>query len=100
MPTPSILSSAWEDLSSIADYLVQTAGTETAQAATDAILDAIALLETTPMLGPLHHDPVLQANGYRKLMCGRYVCVYRIVDEVPTIYRIFHSRQDYVWKMV
>ena len=93
---PRILQSAWNDLAEIADYLVRVSGVRAAEETTDAILDAIELLGATPFLGPLHHDRVLQRLGYRKLVCGKYVCAYRIVDDIPVAYRVFHGRQNYV----
>ena len=95
MPAPRILASALEDISAIADYHLRQVGPSSAEAVTDKLLDSIALLGATPYLGPLHHDRVLQSMGYRKLVCGRYVCVYRLVDDVPTVYRVFHESRDY-----
>lgn len=95
MPAPRILSSAVEDISQIADHHLRRVGPNSAEAVTDRLLDAIALLGNAPFLGALHHDPVLQSMGYRKLVCGQYVCVYRIVDDVPTVYRVFHESQNY-----
>ena len=95
MPAPRILSSAVEDISQIADHHLRRVGPNSAEAVTDRLLDTIALLGGAPFLGALHHDPVLQSMGYRKLVCGRYVCVYRIVDDVPTVYRVFHESQSY-----
>lgn len=97
---PRILQSAWDDLAEIADYLVRVSGERTAEDTTDAILDTIELLGATPFLGPLHHDRVLQRLGYRKLVCGKYVCVYRIVDDTPVVYRVFHGRQNYAWRLM
>lgn len=94
-----ILQSAWDDLAGIADYLIRVPGRHAAEEATDTILDTIELLGPTPYLGPLHHDPVLQKLGYRKLICGKYVCVYRVVDGTPVVYRVFHGRQDYTWRL-
>lgn len=96
---PRILQSAWEDLAEIADYLVRVSGERVAEETTDEILDTIELLASTPLLGSLHHDPVLQRLGYRKLICGRYICVYRMVDDVPVVYRVFHERQNYAWRL-
>ena len=96
---PRILQSAWEDLAEIADYLVRVSGERVAEETTDEILDTIELLAPTPLLGSLHHDPVLQRLGYRKLICGRYICVYRMVDDVPVVYRVFHERQNYAWRL-
>ena len=95
MPAPRILASTLDDLSAIADYHLRVVGPNSAEAVTDRILDSIRLLGSTPYLGPLHQDPVLQSMGYRKLICGRYICVYRLVDDVPTVYRIFHGSQNY-----
>ena len=95
MPAPRILAAALEDISSIADYHLRRVGPQAAEAVTDRLLDTIALLDTAPCLGPLHHDPVLQSMGYRKLVCGRYVCVYRLVDGVPMVYRVFHESRNY-----
>ena len=97
---PRILQSAWDDLAEIADYLVRVSGEQTAEETTDAILDTIELLGATPFLGPLHHDRVLQRLEYRKLVCGKYVCVYRIVDDIPVVYRVFHGRQNYAWRLM
>lgn len=96
---PRILQSAWEDLADIADYLVRVSGERVAEETTDEILDTIELLASTPLLGPLHHDPVLQQLGYRKLICGRYLCVYRVIDDTPVVYRVFYGRQDYAWRL-
>lgn len=96
---PRILQSAWEDLADIADYLVRVSGERVAEETTDEILDTIELLASTPLLGSLHHDSVLQRLGYRKLICGRYICVYRMVDDVPVVYRVFHERQNYAWRL-
>lgn len=96
---PRILQFAWNDLAGIADYLMRASGERTAEETTDAILDTIELLGATPFLGPLHHDRVLQQHGYRKLVCGKYVCVYRIVGDIPVVYRVFHGRQNYAWRL-
>lgn len=78
---------------------MRASGERIAEETTDAILDTIELLGATPFLGPLHHDRVLQQLGYRKLVCGKYVCVYRIVDDIPVVYRVFHGRQNYAWRL-
>lgn len=94
---PRILQSAWKALADIADYLVRVSGERVAKETTDEILDMIQLLAVTPLLGPLHHDPVLQRLRYRKLICGGYLCVYRMIDDAPVVYRVFHERRNYAW---
>lgn len=99
MPKPKILAPAWEDISSIARYHLQKSGRHSAKAVTDALLDAIDLLENMPELGPLHHDAVLAAQGYRKLIVKRYVCVYRVIEGTATVYRVFHESSSYESQM-
>lgn len=100
MPRPVILSTAWEDIDGIAESHLRTVGPRSAEAITDAILDAIDLLESMPYLGPLHQDPTLQRLGFRKLLVKKYVCVYRLVDGVPTVYDVFHQTWDYPAEVV
>lgn len=95
-----ILQSAWDDLAEIADYTVRVSGERTAEEVTGAILDTIELLCPTPYLGPIHHDPVLQRLGYCELMCGKYACVYRAINDAPAVNRVFHGRQNYVWRLM
>lgn len=99
MPAPRILATAWEDISAIADYHIKNVGPQSAERITDTLLNTIELLEAHPYLGPLHSDPVLQMQRYRKLLCGPYVCVYRVIDGVPTVYRIFHGSQNYASRL-
>lgn len=99
MPRPKILAPAWEDISSIARYHLQKSGRHSAKAITDALLDAIDLLENMPELGPLHHDAVLAAQGYRKLIAKRYVCVYRVIEGTAAVYRVFHESSSYESQM-
>lgn len=103
MPAPRILPAAYEDILNIADHRIREVGPNSAEAITNRLLDTIDLLEETPLIGPLHHDPALQSMGYRKLLCGQYVCIYRIVDNIPIVYRVFHESQnyttDFLWKM-
>lgn len=99
MPSPVILSTAWEDIDEIAERLLQTVGPQSAESTTDAMLDAIALLENMPSMGPLHHDAVLQRLGFRKLLVKCYVCAYRIIDGVPTVYDVFRQSQGYAARL-
>lgn len=103
MPAPKILPAAYEDILNIADYRVREVRPNSAEEITNRLLDTIDLLEEAPLIGPLHHDPALQSMGYRKLLCGQYVCIYRIVDGTPFVYRVFHESRnysaDFLWRM-
>ena len=62
---------------------------------TDRILDTLEKLEEFPLMGPLHSDEFLARMEYRKVVCGDYVCVYKLIDETVFIYRIVHGATDY-----
>ena len=90
-----ILPVAWQDLNAIADYHLRMAGTASAEKITDRILDTLEKLEEFPLMGPLHSDEFLARMEYRKVLCGDYVCVYKLIDETVFIYRIVHGATDY-----
>ena len=89
------LPSAWQDLTKIADLHLQLVGPESAERITDEILDAIDGLSRFPYMGPLHPDPVLARMEYRKLVCHKYVAVYRVMDSTVYLYRIVNGLTDY-----
>ena len=90
-----ILLPAYQDLDRIAEYHLYSVGPISAENITDNILDKIALLQDHPLLAPEHQDPELKEQGYRKLVCADYICIYRIIDKTVYIYRIVHSSTDY-----
>ena len=70
-------------------------GPASAAKITDAILDTVEALGNYPYMGTLHPDPVLANKDYRKVLCGKYVCVYRVVEPDVFVYRIVHGATDY-----
>ncbi len=90
-----ILPAALRDLDRIADYYLKMVGATSAERITDKLLDTIAGLECFPYMGALHPDSVLSRMEYRKLLCGEYVCVYRVMEGTVYIYRIVHGATDY-----
>lgn len=97
MPKSSvkILTPALNDIEKIAYYYLLMVEPQSAEQITDKLLDAIDMLEEYPLAGTEHPDHVLQEQGYRKLICGDYVCVYRVIDEIIYIYRVVHGSTDY-----
>ncbi len=93
---PLVQLSAYEDIVGIANRLERYAGEAAADKAADKILAGIELLATSPYLGPLHQDPMLARSGYRKLVVGKYVVVYRVYDGRATVLRVFHGSSNYV----
>lgn len=90
-----ILPSAWQDLNSIADYHLRMVGAASAERITDRILDTLESLEAFPLMGSLHSDSVLAQMEYRKVICGKYVCVYRLIETTVYVYRIVPGAADY-----
>lgn len=90
-----ILTPALNDIDKIADYHLLAAGPISAEKITDKLIDSIEKLGEYPLLGAEHSDPVLQERGYRKLVCGEYICVYRLIDDTIYVYRVVHGMTDY-----
>ena len=88
--TPALL-----DIDKIADYHLQMVGPKSAEKITNKLLDATELLQQFPLSGMEHPDNFLHERGYRKLICGDYVCVYRLISDIVYIYRVVHSASDY-----
>ena len=98
MPKHNMLiqQSAWEDIRQIARYKIKTVGPKSAENFMKKILDTMRLLEETPLL---HHDSDLRRLGYRKLFCGEYVCIYKVVEGRAVVLRIFHGSESYKLKI-
>ncbi len=90
-----IISPAREDINQIADHHLLKVDPISAERTTDKLLDNIEKLSKTPYIGSVHSDSVLGGMGYRKLICGEYVVVYRIVNDDIFVYRVFHGSSDY-----
>ena len=97
MPKHNMLiqQSAWEDIRQIARYKIKAVGPKSAENFMKKILDTMRLLEETPLLGPLHHDDDLRRLGYRKLFCGEYICIYKVVEDRAVVLRVFHGSESY-----
>lgn len=70
-------------------------GSNSAEKITDRLLNQIQTLQHQPQLGCIHPDPILQRQNFRKLICGEYICIYKIIDETIYIYGVFHGATDY-----
>jgi toxin ParE1/3/4 len=95
MPRIEILAPAWRELEEIADYHLQAVGPLSAKRITDRILDALEQLKDFPLSCPLLSDPQLHDQGYRMLVCERYICVYRLIENVVFVYHIADGATEY-----
>lgn len=90
-----ILPTAWEDLKKIEDYYLLRFGVESAMKVTDHILDSIERLEVFPDSGSQTPDQWLNRNGYRMVICDRFVSIYRWIEDAVYVYHIADTQTDY-----
>ncbi len=90
-----LLAPAWAELEAIADRHLKMVGPSSAKKITDSILDSLDNLKFNPFLGKEFRNKIYAANGYRKLICGNYLCFYRIIDSTVYVYHIVDGRIDY-----
>lgn len=90
-----ILPGAWEDLKQIEDWYLVQFGVETALKMSSHILDAVERLETFPDSGSRTPDEWLNQQGYRMVICGKHVIIYRKIDRDVFVYHIADTRTEY-----
>ena len=91
--TPEAIS----DLQSIKQYIKSTLRNPTAAARiTKMILDNCASLKSFPESG----SSISALTGYetdiRMLICENYIALYRVDDDMVSVARIIHAKQDYM----
>lgn len=89
------LPAAWEDLKKIEDYYTLTFGLETALRVCNHILDVVERLSDFPDSGSYTPDPWLNEFGYRMVIAGKHIAIYRCIGEKIWIYHIADTRSDY-----
>ena len=90
------LSPAMKELDRIAEMHMVLVGVKSAEKITDEILNSIENLKLNPLLGvAIEEDSFLFSQGYRKLICGKYLCFYRVIEKTIFIYHIVDGRTDY-----
>lgn len=90
-----ILPTAWEDLKRIEDWYLIQFDMETALKVSDHILDSIERLENFPDSGSLTPDEWLNQQGYRMVICGKHVAIYRQIKKTVYIYHIADTQTEY-----
>ena len=98
MPKAKIefLQASWLDIDRISDFYLREVGPVSAEKAIDEILEHIGILGEHPYAGPLHPDPVLAKQEYRKLVLTKtYIAVYRVIGDTVYIYRVVNGKTDY-----
>lgn len=90
-----ILLAAWQDIDKIADFHKKMVGAASAQRITDKILDTLERLGSFPYMGAQHPDPELARRDFRKVLCGDYVCVYKLIGSSVFVYRVVNGKTGY-----
>ncbi len=58
-------------------------------------LDTLSRLERFPLSGHIPQDKELRNGGYRYVIAGKYICVYRLIAETVYVYHIAHGASNY-----
>ena len=94
-----ILPRAIEGLNNIYRYYFEESqGRAVADKMTDEIEAAILSLEEYPKTHPISRDKRLAKKGYRKLIIGNYIALYKIDEKAKlvTVARFFHGKMNYI----
>lgn len=90
-----LLNPAWHDLDAISDFHLLNVGPDSARKITDKILNALERLESFPLSCPLVPYSGLAEKGYRMLTCGKYVCIYELIDNAVYVHHIVPAATNY-----
>jgi len=91
----AILTPAQRELEEIARVYLELAGADSARRTTDQILNSLERLKTYPLFGSLPRDRWLREAGYRLVISGKFVAVYRLIEQTVFVYHIAHGASDY-----
>lgn len=90
-----ILEAAQQELEEIAQLHLNLVGPESAAKTVNEILDTLQRLEQFPLSGHVPRDRFLRQSGYRLVIAGKYICIYRYAGDEVLIYHIAHGARDY-----
>ncbi len=90
-----LLEPAQRELEKIAQLHRNLVGPNSARKITNEIFDALSRLELFPLSGSLPRDKALLRDGYRYVIAGKYICVYRVLGDTVYVYLITHGASNY-----
>ncbi len=90
-----ILESARRELEEIAPLHMNLVGSSSARKITDLIPDTLSCLKQFPLSGHIPQGKALRNGGYRYVIAGKYICVYRLIAETVYVYHIAHGASNY-----
>ena len=89
-----LLPAAWQDIDEISDYLIAK-NVQVAHRIIDLLLTEMRKLAIMPEARPYVRDEALRRQGYRLLVCGKYLCIYKIVDDTVFIHHVVNGARNY-----
>jgi len=89
-----LLPAAWQDLDDISSYLI-TKSVQAAERIINELLTAMRGLSAMPEAYPHVRDDELRKQGYRNLVCEKYLCIYKIVGDTVFIHHVVHGSRNY-----
>lgn len=89
------LPAARNEMKEIAKRHRDLVGVKSARNITSKIKAALENLRSFPRMGVEIDEEEIGKSGYRKLICGNYLCFYRVIDDVIYIYHIADGRKEY-----
>ena len=90
-----ILAPARLEIHEIARLHMEFVGPESARRITDNIEKSLSILVSHPFVGTMFSDSLLKREGYRRLICGNYLCIYRVIGDTVFIYHVVDGRTNY-----
>lgn len=90
-----LLATAQRELEEIALVHLALVGLDSARGITERIYASLKKLQTYPNMGISCRDKQLASQGYRMLICGHYLCFYRLIADSIYVYHIVDGRADY-----
>lgn len=90
-----IIAPARLEIHEIARLHMELVGPKSARRITDSIKNSIGELISHPFMGTVFSDSLLRLEGYRRLICGNYLCIYRLIGNTVFIYHVVDDRTNY-----
>lgn len=95
MANLTILQPAQHELEEIARLHLELVGPNSARNITNHIFNTLSRLELFPLSGHIPQDKTLKQEGYRYVIAGKYICIYRLINETVFVYHIAHGASNY-----
>ena len=90
-----LLEAAQRELEEITQVHFNLSGPSSARNISERIYAALSRLEQFPMSGITPKDSELRIAGYRYVVAGKYICVYRTIADTVFVYHIAHGTTNY-----